>query len=513
MIGETIGRFELRSRLGAGPFGEVWLAGHRETQAAVAIKLLHPDVSALPAIPAFVNATRAIARIASAYVAKVLDAGIGDDGRAYVVSELVLGQTLGQRIAQGRLSQTQVADVVAQVARALVAAQGVGVVHHDLKPSNVLLVPDPDRASGERAVVLDFGLAPLVAAGLERAAPAYVAPELWSRGESPRRRLGRHVRARLPGVPDGGGPAAVPGADARARCARSTCTIRRRAVRSQMPDIGAVLDQLVARMLEKRPGGSAALDEGHRQAVRSARGTGGAARRDGARLAAKSAGAGAGAGAGKSRASAAGCSTLDPCAGAGNPRQRGSAMVVMLIVLVALGTIAGLTVISVQGGSAAGERAAVQRDGAVRRRERRRGRRWTGSGAATTPGRFPALVDPTTSRRGRRRTSPATASSPAPSGNLLSNDQQGWYEVKLLNNPSDSGARRRRRHRRRSSSSRSTGYGPNGAMRRLEWEVSGPRTRTEPPRWPNPLRAPRLARPVSDAARACTQARTSRDEP
>ena len=252
MIGETIGRFELRSRLGEGPFGEVWLAGHRETQAAVAIKLLHPHVSALPGIPVFVEAARAIGRIANAWVAKVFDAGVRADGRAYVVSELVLGQTLGQRIAQGRFSQTQVADVVSQIARALIAAQGVGVLHHDLKPSNVILVPDTERASGERAVVLDFGLAALVAAGIERAAALYVAPEQWSGGEVP---------VDAPADIYALGCLAFEMAVGRPPFRASThAKLRERhlhdpapSIRSHMPDIGVVLDKLVARMLEKNP--------------------------------------------------------------------------------------------------------------------------------------------------------------------------------------------------------------------------------------------------------------------
>jgi serine/threonine-protein kinase len=251
MIGETIGRFELRSRLGEGPFGEVWLAGHRETQGAVAIKLLHPDVSALPAIAAFVASARAIARISSASIAKVYDAGIGGDGRAYVVSELVLGQTLGQRLAQGRCSQTQVADVVGQLARALAVAQGVGVVHHDLRPSNVVLVPDPERPTGERVVVLDFGLAPLVAANLERAAAAFVAPELWTRGEVPADgsadiySLGCLAFQMAVGRPPFLAPTHVKMREKHLHDPAPT-------IRSQMPDIGAVLDRLVARMLEKR---------------------------------------------------------------------------------------------------------------------------------------------------------------------------------------------------------------------------------------------------------------------
>src|SRR5678815_717403 len=104
MIGETIGKFELRSRLGEGPFGEVWLGGHRETHDAVAIKLLRRDVSAHPMIPALVTATRSIARVSNPAVAKVYDVGVDRDRRVYIVSELLLGQSLGQRCAQGRFS-------------------------------------------------------------------------------------------------------------------------------------------------------------------------------------------------------------------------------------------------------------------------------------------------------------------------------------------------------------------------------------------------------------------------
>lgn len=252
MIGETIGRFELRSRLGAGPFGEVWLAGHRETQDAVAIKRLHPDISALPAVPAFIATSRAVARLSTPAIAKVLDAGIAPDGRAYTITELVLGQSLGQRIAQGRCSQTQIADLLGQLARALAAAQGVGVVHHDLKPSNVMLVPDTDHPSGERAVLLDFGLAPLVAAVLDRAAAAYLAPEQWTRGEVPADggadiyALGCLAFEMATGRPPFRAPTH---AKLRERHLHDLAPT----MRSQVPDAGAVLDKLVARMLEKRP--------------------------------------------------------------------------------------------------------------------------------------------------------------------------------------------------------------------------------------------------------------------
>jgi hypothetical protein len=137
-------------------------------------------------------------------------------------------------------------------------------------------------------------------------------------------------------------------------------------------------------------------------------------------------------------------------------------MVVMLIVLVALGTIAGLTVISVQGGSA---QVSAQRfsamalyaaeSGAAVTMEWLKGQH---QGQAFTVQLGAVLPD-----------IPGNGVQPGASGNLLSEDQQGWYEVMLLNNPGDPGGT--------ASDTdstlviQSTGYGPNGAMRRLEWEV------------------------------------------
>jgi type II secretory pathway pseudopilin PulG len=138
-------------------------------------------------------------------------------------------------------------------------------------------------------------------------------------------------------------------------------------------------------------------------------------------------------------------------------------MVVMLIVLVALGTIAGLTVISVQGGSA---QASTQRFSAMALYAAESGAAAAMSWLRTqysdadhfTPvlGQSPEAL-------------PGNGVHPGERGNLLSDDQQGWYEVTLLNNPNDPGGR--------NSDTDSivviqvTGHGPSGAMRRLEWEV------------------------------------------
>lgn len=152
-------------------------------------------------------------------------------------------------------------------------------------------------------------------------------------------------------------------------------------------------------------------------------------------------------------------------------RERGTAMVVMLIVLVTLGTIAGLTVISVQGGAA---QASAQRFSAMALYAAESGAAsamsWLKAQHEPPPNGFTNLLNQTPLGI------PGNTIRPGQPGNLLSNDQQGWYEVKLLNNPGDP----RFDFVEDSDSTiiiQSTGYGPNGAMRRLEWEVH----MTEPP--------------------------------
>jgi hypothetical protein len=144
-------------------------------------------------------------------------------------------------------------------------------------------------------------------------------------------------------------------------------------------------------------------------------------------------------------------------------------MVVMLIVMVALGTIAGLTVISVQGGSST---ASAQRFSAMALYAAE-------SGAAVTMAWLRANYNPTTkfsdfvdpnNDPGQSPMVYGNGVQPGANENLLSADQQGWYEVRLLNNVNDPGF---------GAGDDTdgiviiqvTGHGPNGAMKRIEWEV------------------------------------------
>jgi type II secretory pathway pseudopilin PulG len=150
-------------------------------------------------------------------------------------------------------------------------------------------------------------------------------------------------------------------------------------------------------------------------------------------------------------------------------------MVVMMVVLVALGTIAGLTVISVQGGSAT---ANAQRFSSMALYAAESGAAaamtFLKANVATPPPTsepyFSALVEPSNSPAQSPAGIAGNNAQPGTAGNLLSNDQQGWYEVTLLNNRSDSGY----------TTGKDIdgviiiqviGHGPNGAVKKLEWEV------------------------------------------
>ena len=250
MLGESIGKFRVQGRLGQGGFGEAFLAVHQDAQHQVAIKLFRPEVTALPAMAQLLDEARKASRLADAGIAKVYDAGTHHDGRAYLITEWVAGDSLAQRIARGRMSSTQVADMIVQLARAVGTAHAAGVGHGNLKPTNVFVVPDPDRPGRERAIVVDFCHGALVAASPGLGAVAYLAPELLT-GRAADQRADIYAIGCLA---------------FEMVCQRPPFTAKTHAelrdkhlddppplVRALAPDTGAVVEKLIAKMLAKRP--------------------------------------------------------------------------------------------------------------------------------------------------------------------------------------------------------------------------------------------------------------------
>ncbi|MFC3300841.1 PASTA domain-containing protein [Arthrobacter agilis] len=172
------GRFELTERVAIGGMGEVWKARDRILGRVVAIKILKEEYSG---DPAFLNRFRAEARHTALLnhegIANVFDYG-EEGGSAYLVMELVPGQPLSAVIEKEQvLSPDRTLSIVGQTATALAVAHRQGLVHRDVKPGNILVMPDG------RVKITDFGIArladqvPLTATGQVMGTAQYLAPE------------------------------------------------------------------------------------------------------------------------------------------------------------------------------------------------------------------------------------------------------------------------------------------------------------------------------------------------
>src|SRR5437867_8934375 len=134
--------------------GEVYRARDKRLDRDVAVKVLPAAVANNPdRLARFEREAKAVAALSHPNILAVFDAG-HDDGRAFVVTELLEGESLGTAIGRSPLARSQAIDIGIQLARGLAAAHDKGLVHRDLKPDNVFLLPDG------QVKILDFGLAP-----------------------------------------------------------------------------------------------------------------------------------------------------------------------------------------------------------------------------------------------------------------------------------------------------------------------------------------------------------------
>ncbi|MGA7077729.1 MAG: protein kinase [Terriglobales bacterium] len=153
--GTKLGPYEIQSLLGSGGMGEVYRAHDSRLNRIVAIKVLPTSYSAdAERLQRFVQEARAAAALNHPNILSIFDIG-EERGAPYIVSELLEGQTLRERIRSGPLSSRKSIDYALQVARGLAAAHEKGIVHRDLKPENLFLTHD------DRVKILDFGLAKL----------------------------------------------------------------------------------------------------------------------------------------------------------------------------------------------------------------------------------------------------------------------------------------------------------------------------------------------------------------
>ena len=153
MEGTPFGRYRLVSVLGRGGMGEVWRAHDTATDRTVAVKLLPPQlVDDDTYVQRFRREAHAAARLNSPHVIPIHNYG-EIDGRLYVDMRLIEGRDLQSVLADGPLEPARAVRIIEQVAKALQAAHRVGLVHRDVKPSNILLDED------DFAYLIDFGIA------------------------------------------------------------------------------------------------------------------------------------------------------------------------------------------------------------------------------------------------------------------------------------------------------------------------------------------------------------------
>ena len=163
--------------------GVVVAATHLELDQQVALKFMHENVVEV-GLERFLREAKAVAKLKSEYVARVMDVGKLDGGATYIVMDYLEGEDLADMLDRGALPVEQAVDLVLQAAVALAEAHSRGIVHRDIKPRNLFLTRRPDGAPLLK--VLDFGISKMPAGeadgsstqtGATIGSPSYMSPE------------------------------------------------------------------------------------------------------------------------------------------------------------------------------------------------------------------------------------------------------------------------------------------------------------------------------------------------
>jgi len=184
----TIGNYRLLDPIGEGGMGKVYLAEHTLLGRRAAVKVLHAEhASRQEIVQRFFTEARAASSLQDPGIVQIFDFGFHEDV-AYIVMEYLEGESLAGRLQRlGCISAVEALRLVYQIALSLHTAHARGVIHRDLKPDNIVVIPDPAIPGGERTKVLDFGIAKLAdpvdanrvrtQTGAVIGTPVYMSPE------------------------------------------------------------------------------------------------------------------------------------------------------------------------------------------------------------------------------------------------------------------------------------------------------------------------------------------------
>lgn len=180
-----VGKYRVERTLGRGSMGIVLSATHLALGELVAIKVLSPRAAHRRGIARLEREARATARIRSEHVARVMDVGMLEEGKPFIVMEYLEGRDVAAALKdKSPLPIVEAVDMIVQACDALAAAHVMGIVHRDLKPSNLFLADQLDGST--KLKVLDFGLSKIPEAGADgrltsatavMGSPHYMAPE------------------------------------------------------------------------------------------------------------------------------------------------------------------------------------------------------------------------------------------------------------------------------------------------------------------------------------------------
>jgi pSer/pThr/pTyr-binding forkhead associated (FHA) protein len=190
LVNQVVGSYRVEQLLGVGGMGQVFRARHIHLDRSAALKLMHDSLAVNTLFQArFRREARAIAALHHPHIVEVYDYD-EFQGRAYLVMEFITGGSLRDLLEQAAEGKIQLSlvdglELMRQACEGLAYAHGLGMVHRDIKPDNMLLVPPEESGSGQLALKIgDFGLASLndaanrdTQAGTIMGTPAYMSPE------------------------------------------------------------------------------------------------------------------------------------------------------------------------------------------------------------------------------------------------------------------------------------------------------------------------------------------------